>query len=77
MSVLLQIDRKSTLGPWVRNLRIYLQLTQREIARSAKVTLEEVNLFENNKPLSPDTQNRILKEVCNRRIHNWETLSNC
>ena len=32
---------------------------------------------ENNKPLSPDTQNRILKEVCNRRVHNWETLSNC
>ena len=77
MSAILQIDRRSTLGPWVRNLRIYLQLTQREIARSAKVTLEEVDLFENNKPLSPDTQNRILKEVCNRRVHNWETLSNC
>ena len=77
MGVLMNTDRKSTLGPWVRNLRIYLKLTQKEIARLAKVTPEEVNLLENNKPLSFDIKNRILKELNNIRIHNWDILVNC
>ena len=77
MGVLTYADRKSALGPWVRNLRIYLRLTQKEIARLAKVTPEDVNLLENNKPLSVDIKNRIIKELNNRRVHNWDTLVNC
>ncbi len=77
MGALLQIDRKSALGPWVQNLRIYLKLTQKEIARLAKVTKEEVNSFENNELLPADVKSRILRELWNIRVHNWETHSNC
>ncbi len=77
MSVSLKTERESALGPWVRNLRIYLELTQKEIAGLARVTPEEVSLLESNKPLSRDTKSRILKELCNKRVRNWEILSNC
>lgn len=77
MGALTNADRTSTLGPWVRNLRIYLKLSQKEIAHSAKVTPEEVNLLENNKPLALNIRNRIIKELSNRRLHNWEILINC
>ena len=77
MGTLTNSDRKSALGPWVRNLRVYLKLTQKEIARLAKVTTEEVNLLENNKPISLNIKNRIIKELNNRRVHNWDIQVNC
>ena len=77
MGALINNDRESALGPWVRNLRIYLKLSQKEIARLAKVTTKEVNLLENNKLLSLDIKNRILRELNKIRIHNWDILANC
>lgn len=71
------IDQESALGPWVRNLRVYLELTQQELACLAKVTSQEVNLLEHNKPLSSDAKRGILKELCTIRVHNWDRLSNC
>ena len=62
MCVSLLIDEESALGPWIRNLRLYLNLTQQELAGLAKVTPEEINLLEHNKPLLPDVKLRIMKE---------------
>jgi DNA-binding XRE family transcriptional regulator len=71
------IDEESALGLWVRSLRLYLNLTQQELAGLAKVTPEEIDLLEHNKPLLPDAKLRIMKELCTRRLINWSRLANC
>ena len=71
------IDHEPDLGQWTRGLRLSLELTQQELADLSKVTPEEVNLLENNKPLSSDTKRRILQGLCARRTLNWERLVNC
>ena len=77
MGALIKYDRESPLGQWAKNLRIYLKLSQKEIARLARVTTKEVNLLENNKLLPLDIKNRIIKELNKIRIHNWDILANC
>lgn len=67
----------SCLGPWVRELRLYLKLTQKEIARIARVRQEDINLLERNQPLSSEIKSRILAELNNIRVRNWDILTNC
>jgi len=70
-------SEKPAFGPWLQNLRVYLQLTQKEIARIARVTAKEVNSLENNEPLPADTRHRIMKALNSMRLRNWKTLTNC
>ncbi|MFC1962145.1 hypothetical protein ACFLWN_03840 [Chloroflexota bacterium] len=65
-------DKKITIGHWARNLRVYLELKPKELARKANVTLEEVILFEQNRPVSIDIKNRILKALYAIRLKNWD-----
>ena len=51
------------LGFWARNLRIYLELTQKELAKLAKVSPRAVDLLEHNQPLPLDDKRKILKEL--------------
>jgi transcriptional regulator with XRE-family HTH domain len=77
MGRLIETDRTPTFGPWVRHLRLYLQLTQKEIARLAKVRIKDIALLENNKPVSLKIKTRILKELYKLRTRNWEIFTNC
>ncbi len=51
------------LGHWARNLRLYLELTQKELAKRARVSQHTVDLFERNRPLTPDEKRKILTEL--------------
>ena len=77
MCVSLLMSQEAALGPRVRSLRISLRLTQPELAGLAKVTTEEVNLLEHDKPLLLDAKRRILKELYDIRAHYWDRLSKC
>jgi transcriptional regulator with XRE-family HTH domain len=77
MGISIGTGDKFALGAWAKNLRIYLKLSQKEIARLAKVSLEDVDLFEKNRPLATEIKNRIVKELNNIRTHNWDMLANC
>jgi len=46
-----------------RSLRLSLQLTQHELAESAGISKEDVDLFENNLPIPLDIRNRLLKKL--------------
>ena len=73
----LLIDQGPELGHWARNLRSSLGLTQQQLARLAKVTAEEINLFEQDNLLSVDIKIKILKELSVRKVYNWDRRSNC
>lgn len=68
---------KFVLGTWAKNLRIYLKISQKEIARLANVSPEDVDHFEKNRPLATEIRDRIVKELNNIRMHNWDMLANC
>ena len=72
----LMIDQGPELGHWARNLRSSLRLTQQQLAHLAKVTPEEVSLFEQDKLLSVDIKLQILKELTVRKVYNWDKRSN-
>ena len=55
------------LGFLARNLRIYLDLSQKEVAKLAKVSPNSVDLFEHNQPVPLDDRRRILKELYMRK----------
>ena len=73
----LLIDQGPELGHWARNLRSSLGLTQQQLARLAKVSAEEINLFEQDNLLSVDIKIKILKELSVRKVYNWDKRSNC
>lgn len=77
MCALIEIDSTSTLGPWVKHFRLYLRMTQKEIARLAKVNVKDIVHLENNQPLSSEIRTRILKELYKIRVSNWNMLINC
>ena len=60
---------ESCCGVWGRKVRMSLNLTQKELAERAGVTLQDVELFENNAPVSDDTKHKLLEEL-------WEARSN-
>jgi transcriptional regulator with XRE-family HTH domain len=60
-----------TLGYWARSLRTHLELSQKEIAKLAKVPLKSVDLLENNEPLPLEEKRKILKELYSIKINKF------
>lgn len=52
-----------TLGYWARSLRTHLELSQKEIAKLARVPIKSVETLENNRPLPLEEKRKILKEL--------------
>ena len=50
-------------GLWARNLRIHLELSQKELAKLAKVSPKAVDLLEHNEPLPLEEKRRILAQL--------------
>lgn len=48
---------------WAKNLRISLELTQKELAEIAKVPPKAVDLLEHNRPLPLDDKRKILTKL--------------
>jgi len=59
------------LGFWARNLRIYLELSQKELAKLAKVSPKAVDLFESNQPLPLEDKRKILTELYARKANKF------
>ena len=59
------------LGFLARNLRLYLDLSQKELAKIARVSPESVDLFEHNQPLPLDEKRKILKELYQRKARKF------
>ena len=60
--------QESSLGFKVRKLRISMLINQRELAKMAGVSPEEVDLYESNEPLPLDSKRKILKELWARKV---------
>jgi len=60
-------ETSTPLGFLARNLRIYLDLSQREVAKLAKVSPKSVDLLEHNQPLTLDEKRKIMKELYLRK----------
>ena len=54
---------ESSIGPWARSVRRALQLTQRELADIAGVSLQDVSLFEQSLPVKLDSRRKLLREL--------------
>ena len=63
MTKVLTLARESSIGFKARRLRISQLLTQRQLAKMAGVSLEEVELFEHNLPVPLDSRRKILREL--------------
>jgi transcriptional regulator with XRE-family HTH domain len=59
----LSLAIKASPGVNAKRMRISKLLTQQELADMAGVSLEEVDLFEQNLPVPLDARRRILKEL--------------
>ena len=68
MSPLLSIDQKPSLGLEAKRIRLTLPLTQHELATIARVSFEEVDLFEHNLPVQADVKLKILRELWTRQV---------
>ena len=53
----------SLLGLKARKLRLFLHIDKQELADAAGVSLNSVDLFEQNLPIPLDEKRRILKEL--------------
>jgi DNA-binding XRE family transcriptional regulator len=51
------------LGFYARNLRMHLELTQKELAKLAQVSSKAVDMFENNQPLPLEEKRKILTQL--------------
>lgn len=61
------ITRKSSLGFKTKRLRVSLRLTQHELATLAGVLPEEVDLLEENMPVTMETKLKILRVIWARK----------
>lgn len=67
MTSVLTFARESSIGFKAKRLRISKLLTRQELASMAGVSVEKVDLFEHNLPLSLDTRRKILRELWAQR----------
>ena len=51
------------LGFYARNLRMHLELTQKELAKLAQVSSKAVDMLENNQPLPLEEKQKILTQL--------------
>ena len=63
MSIVFAPRRESSIGPWAREVRASLRLTQQELADSIGVPKEDVDLFENNLPIPLDIKRKLLRKL--------------
>ncbi|MFC1956199.1 helix-turn-helix domain-containing protein, partial [Chloroflexota bacterium] len=63
MSIIFAPTRESSIGPWARELRVSLQLTQQELADRAGISKEDVELLEHGLPMPLDIKNKLLKKL--------------
>ena len=56
------------MGVQVRDLRVYLELTEKELAKIAKVSTKAVYLFEHSQPMPLDDKRKILTVLYARKI---------
>ena len=61
MPKVMSFTQESSTGPWARNVRMALQLTQQELANMCGVSQEEVESFEYNLPVKLDAKRKLLK----------------
>ena len=62
---------KSSWAAWARDLRLNLELTQKELAKLAGVSAKAVDLFEHGLPLTLGEKRQILAELYTRRINKY------
>jgi len=60
-------DQQIALGKLLREIRIFLDLTQFEVAQRFGVTEEEISLFENDLPVRLHAKIRILKQLYSQK----------
>ncbi len=63
MTIVFAPIRESSIGPWAREVRASLRLTQQELADSVGVPKDDVDLFENNLPIPLDIKCKLLKKL--------------
>ena len=63
MTTVVTFARESSIGPWARTVRMFLQLTQQELADIVGVSKEDVDLFEHNLPIPLDIKLKLLKKL--------------
>ncbi len=64
------LKHKPSIGPWSRNMRLSLHLTQQDLADIAGVSPGDVDLFEHGLPLRLDARRRLLREL-------WAARAQC
>jgi len=70
MTMVITIARGASIGFKAWKLRRARLITQQELADIVGVSLEEVDLFENNLPVTMDTRRRLLKELLSLKSGN-------
>ncbi len=63
MTVVLTHPIETKMGSKARRLRLSLHMSRHELADTAGITEETVNLFEHNLPVALDYRRRIFKEL--------------
>ncbi len=63
MKAVLSVEQGLSLGSKVRRLRVSQLLTQEELANMAGVSLEELDLLEQNMPVQLGVRCKVLKEL--------------
>ena len=63
MTAVITFDREKSLGLKARKFRVLLGLTRQELADTARVSREEVDLFEHGLPVQLDVKHRLLEEL--------------
>ena len=63
MSIVFAPRRESSIGPWAREVRASLRLTQQELADIVGISKDDVDFFENNLPLPLDIKRKLLKKL--------------
>jgi transcriptional regulator with XRE-family HTH domain len=67
MTAILTPAIETKLGTEARKMRLALHISQYELAEIARVSMQAVDLFENNLPLPLDYKRRILKELWSQK----------
>ena len=62
---------ESSVGPWAKNLRRSLRLTQQELAEFPGVSRREVSYFEHNLPVQVRSRIKLVRELWAARKVSW------
>lgn len=76
--VLMHIIRRGVAamqGYWVRSLREHLELSQKELAKLAKVSPKAVDLLEHDQPLPSDDRHKIITQLYAKKASKFACAS--